>query len=117
MIQLNRDHPSVRKTLIIQLPHQPLIHQPLIQQPQGRTITNNNDFSLILFLAAIELSFVVGMVTDLEMCTQKTPMDILALYVMMAGEHMRLMLCAGTTPFSSFTTTELRAFQELSEPV
>ena len=87
----------------------------------------DNEFELILLIAplehlrlhhtTIELSFVVGMVTDLETCTQKTPMDILALYVMMAGEHMRLMLCAGTTPFSSFTTTELRAFQELSETV
>ena len=68
-----------------------------------------NELSLILFLAPLELSFVVVMVTDLETCMQKTPMDILALYVMMAGEQMKLMLCAGTK--------ELRAFQELSEPV
>ena len=69
-----------------------------------------NELSLILFLAPLELSFVVVMVTDLETCMQKTLMDILALYVMMAGEQMKLMLCAGTF-------FQLRAFQELSEPV
>ena len=57
----------------------------------------------------------MGMVTDLETCMQKTLMDILDLYVMITGEQMMLMLCAGNTPF--FTTKELRAFQELSEPV
>ena len=58
----------------------------------------DNEFRLILFIAPLhedhhrlhqpilELSFVVGMVTDLEMCTQETPNFILALYVMMAGE-------------------------------
>ena len=66
----------------------------------------DNLFRLILYIAPLKLSFVMGMGTDMETCMQKTPMDILALCVMMAGEQMKLMLCVGTTPF--FSTEKLR---------
>ena len=49
-------------------------------------ININCELGFYLFQALLALSFVVGMVTDLETCMHKTPMDILALFVMITGE-------------------------------
>ena len=37
----------------------------------------------------------VGMSPGEGMCMQPTNMEILALYVIVIGDHMKLMLCAG----------------------
>ena len=56
------------------------------------------------------LSFVVGMVSDLGMCMQPTLRDTLALYVMMDGDMMKLVLCAGTWEYILYSRQTKSSF-------